>query len=106
MDGASAPTGEIESLFRGANELVEAARDDGVELAPYLCECWDARCRERVLASAEEYEAVRAHGRRFLVRPGHVAPGERVVQDARPRFLVIEKTEDAGAVAEELDPRA
>lgn len=106
MDGTGAPTGEIESLFRGANELVEASRHDEALLSPYLCECWDPRCRERVLATAEEYEAVRAHGRRFLVRPLHVAQGERVVADARPRFLVIEKTDDAGAVAEELDPRA
>jgi hypothetical protein len=54
--------------------------------------------------SREEYEAVRAHPRRFLIVPGHTFAHGRVVQRTE-RFAVIEKVGDAGELAEELDPR-
>ncbi len=54
----------------------------------------------------QEYEDVRAHGRRFIVLPGHeVLDVERVV-DERDRFNVVEKTGDSATLVEEQDPRA
>ncbi len=98
---------EVESLFRAANERLDEGRDDDVAaLRSYLCECSRPTCVQRVAVHPAEYDAVRASGRRFVVAPGHVARGELVVLDRTPRYQVVEKTAEEGAIAEELDPRA
>ncbi len=97
-----------EVVFRRVNEeivgLGEQPRPD--ETGSFLCECADTACVERVEVPVRTYEAVRAHPRRFLVRPGHVHEElERVVEEAAG-FYVVEKVGDAGAVAERNYPRA
>jgi hypothetical protein len=57
-----------------------------------------------------EYEAVRGHGARFVVVPGHetthVAGVEiAVVAERHERFSVMEKVGEAGEAARRKDPR-
>jgi hypothetical protein len=97
-----------EVVFRRVNEEVaglgEPPRPD--QLGSFLCECADTACVERVEVTGAVYEAVRAHPRRFLVRPGHVHEElERVVEE-HDTYVVVEKVGDAGAVAERNNPRA
>ena len=56
--------------------------------------------------SCEQYEDVRAVANHFVITPGHArADIERVVEQHRDHWIV-EKFGDAGAAAEETDPRS
>ena len=96
-----------EARFRQANEqihgkVLELGTSD--RTAPYLCECEDERCTTVLLLTAPEYEDVRDGSKRFVVAPGHLDGGARVV-DRREGFTVIEKTGEEGRLVEDLDPR-
>jgi hypothetical protein len=97
-----------EAFFRSVNERIrETADRHGSDPHDYefLCECSDTACLERVTLSVDEYEAVRADARRFLLAAGHTkAAVERVVK-AESDHVVVEKVGVAGEVAEALDPR-
>jgi len=55
--------------------------------------------------SPEEYETVRRDSRRFVVAPGHEAPGIEDVVERTDRFRVVQKHEDVRDVVEETDRR-
>jgi hypothetical protein len=98
-------TAENESTYRRVNERVEELADE-LELTPeFVCECGRGECSERLAVPVQEYERVRAHGRRFLVASGHERPEVEKVVDERPGWLVVEKVGEAGAAAAEQDPR-
>jgi hypothetical protein len=96
-----------ESVFREINEAIERGQWPGEEDASvrFRCECAQLGCNELLEASVHEYERVRAHGRRFLVVPGHERDDVEVVVETRPGHLVVEKRGQAGATAAETDPR-
>ena len=98
-----------EELFRNVNERIEAlsetvARDD--PLMEYLCECDGPDCYERVRATREEYESVRAVPTHFIVLAGHEDPQVERVTSSNERFLIVEKQGAAARDAEETDPRS
>lgn len=99
-----------DATFRDANEAIRARAShlsSDMELVPFICECADLRCTKILRLTLDEYEAVRAHGRRFLMAPGHSdAAGEhgRIVAE-QASYVVFEKTGRAGELAGELDPR-
>jgi hypothetical protein len=54
-----------------------------------------------------EYEAVRAHGRRFAIAPDHENPVVEIVTGQTGRFAVAETfVGEASRIPEESDPRA
>jgi hypothetical protein len=83
---------ETEDLFREANDRISAtARRFGLaEAAPYVCECSDRSCFATVIMTAEEYDALRADGARFMTLPGHAVDGGSVVEE-NERFAVVER---------------
>jgi hypothetical protein len=100
-----------QSAFRGANErmqrLARSHRFDATQRVPFVCECADPNCRETVMLSLADYEAVRAHAERFFLVAGHEDPEaahERVLE-AEQGYAVVEKVGTAGVEAERLDPR-
>jgi hypothetical protein len=100
-----------QSRFRSANERMQrAARShhfDATQRVPFLCECADPDCREIVMLSLLDYEAVRAHPDRFFLVAGHEDPEaahERILE-AKQGYAVVEKVGTAGIEAERLDPR-
>jgi hypothetical protein len=98
---------EAESEARAVNERVDDCRGPRFEgLAPYLCECADRSCHERVLLTEAEYEHVRSDARLFAVLPGHEVPNDEIVVERTDRYEVVRKTGEAGAVAEDHDPRS
>ena len=106
MDERSARLAANEAIFRSGNELINnAVGDSGV--APFLCECGDQGCFERVSISHDAYEAVRAHPARFFVAPGHedLTAGEVVVEDFS-HYSVVEKQGAEAAIVERTDPRS
>ena len=97
-----------DAVFRAANERIEeAAEEFGVEGGPlpFLCECADRECTKIVLLERDEYAAIRANPRRFLIVPGHerVAAGATKVVESHEGYEVVEKIGHAGEVAEQLD---
>jgi hypothetical protein len=96
-----------EALFRDVNErIAESAEGFAADHADFVCECGEQACTERVPATLDEYERVRADGRRFLIRPGHENDRIERVVERRPRFAVVEKFHGrVVAIVRKLDPR-
>lgn len=73
-----------EVMFRAINErireLVERF-EAGSEPVPFICECSDETCVEKVSLTVEQYDKLRVLPARFAVVPGHEATPlvERVV---------------------------
>jgi hypothetical protein len=97
-----------EAIFREVNEGIARGQWPGEERAPvsFRCECARLGCNALVELKLGEYEQVRAHPRRFLIAAGHQLPEGETVVETRSDYLVVEKEEEAGKAAEELDPRA
>jgi hypothetical protein len=96
-----------EAFFRAVNEgIAEASEKFESEEAEFLCECGDPRCIHRLEVSLEEYEAVREHSTRFLVRRGHVEPEVEEVVRRRRRYAVVNKVDRVAArIVKRLDAR-
>jgi hypothetical protein len=107
MDDRSARLAANEAVFRAGNERIDAMLGDFDGTTPYMCECGNAECFQRVELTSEEYEAVRSHPARFFVVSGHedLTAGEIVVAEA-PRFSVVEKRGAEAEIVERSDPRA
>lgn len=101
-----------QATFRSANERIERAalshHFEASQRVPFICECADPSCRELVMLSLVDYEAVRAHSNRFFLIAGHEDEEEvyERVLEAEQGYVVVEKIASAGVEAERLDPRA
>jgi hypothetical protein len=103
------------STFRDANDGIEVAavehHFDPDRRVPFICECSDPRCTRIVSVTLEEYGHVRSNGRWFIHAPGHEeeVDGAVTTVERHPPFVVVEKINHAGEVAEDLasqDPEA
>jgi hypothetical protein len=96
--------GRNQALFREVNEQIASvyeAQDAPTDFLQFVCECIVPDCHEHVSLTHGEYERVRAHPRRFVVKPEHVSfEMEHVVAESGQRYAVVEKTGEAGEVAE------
>jgi ABC-type sulfate/molybdate transport systems ATPase subunit len=105
---SAARAAENEATFRELNEKLEQ-RAEELDLTdtrtPYLCECDEERCTKVVLLAHDEYEAVRAHPRTFVLMSGHQAPDDRVLREDRD-YVIVEKTGEKANIVEQRDPRA
>jgi hypothetical protein len=100
--------GRNESLLRDVNEAIERGQwpTDPDEPVRFRCECAVLDCNHNVELTVREYERVRGNPRRFVVVHGHELPESESVVEANQGYLVVEKRDEAGSVAEELDPRS
>jgi hypothetical protein len=95
-----------EILFRSVNEAIEEqSAEFGSTALDFICECTSASCVDRVELTRRQYEHVRAEGNRFFVVPGHERREVEIVIETQPTYLVVEKDDLAGVVADEADPR-
>jgi hypothetical protein len=93
-----------EALFREVNESIARLEEEygSTPAEPaFICECADDGCTERLPAlDLTVYRRVREQPRLFIVLPGHEDPQlARVVLD-RGDYLIVEKIDTAGEVAE------
>jgi hypothetical protein len=92
-----------EALFREVNEniaLLEERHGTTITEPVFICECANDGCTEQFAVDLDTYQRVREQPRLFFVLPGHQAPElERVVETHRD-YLIVEKTGEAGEVAE------
>ena len=107
-DETEARLGANEAVFREVNEGIERGQWPGEEERPisFRCECARLGCNDLLELSVNEYESVRANPRRFIVVAGHQRPDVEHVVEVRPGYLIVEKRDQAGTVAEETDPRS
>jgi hypothetical protein len=85
---------ENEELFRTANERLLGQIEDTLasdRRVPFLCECADELCMERMEMTLDDYQRVRANADTFAVLPGHAAEEGEVVVDERGSFHVVRK---------------
>jgi hypothetical protein len=96
-----------EDVFRKLNERIEAGRWPGDEATgmAICCECGDLGCNLLLEIAPADYERVRADPRRFVVAPGHELPEVERVVERSGDYLVIEKLDEPGRIAEAQDPR-
>lgn len=96
-----------EALFREVNESIAELEErlHAVENEPvFICECANPDCAEQLPdVDLAIYEETRKHPRRFFVAPGHQNEQLERVVETHPHFLVVEKTGEAGEVAEQTD---
>ena len=108
MDPRQERLARNEALFREVNERVRAiatvhGRD--AHVYEFFCECSNTDCTFQLRSTLSEYEAVRAHGDRFLIAPEHALPEIEVVIERTDAWWVVEKQGETGELAERLDPR-
>jgi hypothetical protein len=101
--------GKTQALFRDVNERVlESPTSAGVsesEIVTMLCECADDACVEQIVLPKAEYEEIRGHPARFVIKAGHEVPeAERVVAGS-DGTTIVEKFGRAAEVAVTRDPR-
>jgi hypothetical protein len=92
-----------EALFREVNENIAGLeeRHGATTTNPvFLCECADAGCTDRLGVGLETYQRVRQEPRFFFVLPGHENPEIERVVEMHADYLVVEKTGEAGKIAE------
>jgi hypothetical protein len=95
-----------QALFRAINDNLRALNDAFASVTDTFavaCECADTNCIEMIEIHADEYLAVRAEPRRFVVRPKHVYADVEIVVREAESYVVVEKTAAAGEVAELLE---
>ena len=85
---------ENEKLFRKANERLRERAEGIVEpgqSVPFLCECIDEKCMDRLDLTLDDYVRVRSDGEHFVIVPGHPRlDGEKIVEEGN-RFLIVSK---------------
>jgi hypothetical protein len=96
-----------EATIRDVNEGIERGQWPGEEDRPigFRCECARLGCNHLIELTVREYEEIRSHPRRFVLIPGHEVPEIETIVEARPGYIIVEKQDQAGAVAEAHDPR-
>jgi hypothetical protein len=99
-----------QSLFREVNERLKEVGERNKSLSyaeDAICECANDECSERISLSVDEYERLRGHSTWFAVGASdeHVFPDSERVIEKHDRYWIVEKMDDAAAVADRLDPR-
>jgi hypothetical protein len=96
-----------ETLFREVNEAIERGQWPGEQDSPraFRCECARLDCNELVSLTPREYERVRSKPRRFVVLTGHELEEVETIVTTGDGYLVVEKRDEAGQLAEASDPR-
>jgi hypothetical protein len=99
----AAANGQI--TFRQVNEEIRRLADNSdFDELDVFCECEHGDCLTQFSVPIDDYEAVRRFPTHFLVRPTHLGPDERIVQETS-HYVVVEKVGDGAAAAISHDPR-
>jgi hypothetical protein len=95
-----------EAALRKVNETIKRGQWPGEDgKLGVRCECARLGCDQVIELTTAEYEQVRAHPRRFVLVHGHEVPAEDTLVVSGEGWVVVEKCDSAGEVAEATDPR-
>jgi hypothetical protein len=90
-------------LFREVNENIarlEERHGATITEPVFICECANDGCTEQFAVDLDAYQRVREQPRHFFVLPGHQDQQIERVVETQGDYLVVEKTGEAGEVAE------
>src|SRR3954447_23167158 len=94
-----------QATLRTLNEAMSGGAG-GDALISFRCECGQLGCNQLISLRRGEYEAVRAHPRRFAIVPGHEVGGIEAPIERHERYTVVEtRAPAASSVAEQTSPR-
>lgn len=89
---------ENEVIFRQINkDADDFLHDTGVQnfvLVPFLCECSNIHCQERIELPPTEYKRIHEDTNRFIVRRGHDVPKIERIVERHDTYDVVEKMAD------------
>jgi hypothetical protein len=96
-----------EAAFREINEGIQRGQWPGEESSSvaFRCECARLGCNRLIEFPISDYEEIRSHPRWFVVATGHELPEVETVVERRGKYVIVEKRDQAGALAEATDPR-
>ena len=106
MDARERRLAENEALFREVNERVQEAAARGEGTYGFFCECANVDCTFRITLARQEYEAVRADPKQFVVLPDHYTPEVEDLVARHETHWIVRKEGEAGEYVERLDPRS
>jgi hypothetical protein len=96
-----------EATVRRLNEsLAEYDRDAGFGEArlDFLCECYQADCRERLVMAASEWTAAHVEPLHYVIAPGHDDTPERELVVARGEvYWTVRKINEAAAASKRFE---
>lgn len=90
---APGPLGRGERIYRHVNERIrelERTYDFGEPLQLF-CECDTSGCSAAIAVDRGRYEAVRVHGARFIVAPGHARPEVEAIVERGTDYWIVEE---------------
>jgi hypothetical protein len=93
-----------EVRFREINEAAQPQRETQGS-GRFVCECADRSCTGWLEIPLDEYRAVRAHPRWFLVMPTHEIPDVETIVERHDGYFVIEKPEAVSHVTGDDEPQ-
>lgn len=91
--GVHSRLGRGERIYRHVNERIrelERTYDFGEPLQLF-CECDTIGCSAAIAVDPGRYEAVRVHGARFIVAPGHARPEVEAIVERGPEHWIVEE---------------
>jgi len=95
---------ENQALLRRVNEAMRSHHAD--EVVAFRCECGQLGCNELIRLTRDEYNAVRAHPRRFAIVSSHEMVDIETTVEQHDSYAVVEAHDPAAiAVAERTNPR-
>lgn len=83
--------------FNAANERLGELVQERVpeeERIPFLCECADERCLERIELSLGEFEHLHENENVYVIVPEHPRVNGEVILQRQERFEQVEKTNE------------
>jgi hypothetical protein len=92
---------------RSDDGVASRSSDHDFDLAPshlvgVRCECGGSNCTAEITLSVKEYEAVRLHPARFLIKEGHEVSDVVRVVDYGEGYVVVARYEQRGSVLMDL----
>ena len=110
-DSADAERAKMQSLYRQVNERVKEVNDQRAlpEMPQHvICECAQSECSRLIAMTGLEYDTLRAHGTWFAIAPleEHFFPEVERIVAKNGHYWIVEKFDQAGRIAEQLDSRA
>jgi len=90
-------TADNQRRFNTANDRLGELVQERVpeeERIPFLCECADELCLERVELSLGEFEQLHENENVYVIVPGHPRVSGEVILQRQKRFEQVEKTNE------------
>ena len=81
----------FKQINKDAREFLHDLGVDNLLLTPFLCECSNIECRQRIELASADYERIHRNPQRFVVVKGHEVPAIEHIVEHHDTYNVVEK---------------